>query len=148
MRFSSFIFLSGAYAWARPSTLATLSSWRRFLLGDSGAYAWATPSTLATLSSWRHFLFGDAYFLGDAFLLATPIAASNGEKIKTKNQSKVFSQTCFSFIWVTSLKNPRKGKRVSLLKRLLHRCLHKSTKIKLQVGCIPTARDGTPLQGL
>jgi len=38
----------------------------------NGACAWATPSTLATLSSWRRFLFGDAYFLGDAFLLATP----------------------------------------------------------------------------
>jgi len=41
------MFLSGACAWATPSTLATLSSWRRFLL--------------ATLS------LGDAFFLGDAF---------------------------------------------------------------------------------
>ena len=134
MRFSTVMFLSGAYAWATPSTLATLSSWRHFFLGD--AFFLATPSF------WRRLLLATPSFL------VTPIAASNREKIKTKNQSKVFSQTCFSFIWVTSLKNPGKGKRASPLTRLLHRCLHKSTKIKLQVGCIPTARDGTPFQGL
>jgi len=46
VRFSSVVFPSGACAWATPFTLATLSSWRRFLL--------ATPSL------------GDALFLGDA----------------------------------------------------------------------------------
>ena len=108
----------------------------------------ATPSFLATPSSWRRRLLGDAFYFGGAFFLATPVTASNGKKIKTKNQGKVFLELLFSFIWVTSLKNPRKGKRVSPSTRLLHGYLHKSTKIKLQVGCIPTARDGTPLQGL
>jgi len=123
------MFLGDAYAWATPSTLAT-------------------PSFLATPSSWRRRLLGDAFYLGDAFFLATPVAVSNGKKIKTKKQGKVFLELLFSFIWVTSLKNPRKGKRVFPSTRLLHGCLHKSTKIKLQVGCIPVARNGTPLQGL
>ena len=115
-------------------------------LGD--AYAWATPSTLATLSLGDAFFLGDAFYLGGAFLLPTPVAASNGKKIKTKNQGKVFLELIFSFIRVTSLKNPRKGKRVSPSTRSLHGCLHKSTKIKLQVGCIPATQNGTPLQGL
>ena len=138
VRFSSVMFLSGACAWATPSTLATPSlgdafSCRRLLL--------ATPS-LGDAFYWRRLLLATPSFL------PTPIAASNGEKIKTKNQGKVFLKLVFSFIWVTSLKNPGKGKRASPLTRPLHRCLHKSTKIKLQVGCTPTARDGTPLQGL
>jgi len=67
---------------------------------------------------------GDAFSFGDAFswrrfllatpsFLATPIATSNGEKIKSKNQDKVFLKLVFSFIWVTSIKNPGKGKRAS-----------------------------------
>ena len=108
-------------------------SWRRFLLGDA--------------FSWRRLLLGDAFswrrlLLGDAF------AASNGKRVKTKNKARFFSNLLFSFIRVTSLKNPRKGKRVFPSTRSLHGCLHKSTKIKLQVGCIPATRDGTPLQGL
>jgi len=86
--------------------------------------------------------------LGDAFFVAMHVAASNRKKIKTKNQGKGFLKLVFPFIRVTSLKNPGKGKRASPFTILLHCCLHKSTKIKLQVGCIPTARDGTPLQGL
>jgi len=128
------MFLGCACAWATPSTLATLSLGDAFFLRDA--------FFLATLSP------RDAFFLGDAFFLATPVAASNGKKIKTKNQGKVFLELAFYFIWVTSLKIPGKGKRASPLTRLLHCCLHKSTKIKLQVGCIPTVWDGTPLQAL
>ena len=124
---------------AAPALGRRLLSWRCF--------DWATPSprqhlALATPFSWRRLL------LGDAFFLATPVAASNGKKIKTKNQGKVFLELIFSFIWVTSLKNPGKGKRASPLTRLLHCCLRKSAKIELQVGCIPTARDGATFQGL
>jgi len=36
------------------------------------------------------FFFGDAFVLGDAFFLGDSFAASNGEKIKTENQGKVF----------------------------------------------------------
>ena len=50
------------------------------------------------------------FFLATPSLLATPLATSNGEKIKTENQGKVFSQTCFSFIWLL-IKKPRKGKK-------------------------------------
>ena len=66
MRFSSVMFLSGDCAWATPSTLATLSSWRRFLL--------------ATLT------LGDALFLGDAFLLGD--AFSLGEAYRRFKRGK------------------------------------------------------------
>ena len=118
MRFSSVMFLSGACAWVTPSTLATLSSWRRFLL--------ATLS-LGDAFSWRRLLLatpslGDAFFLGDAFswrrlllatpsFLVTPIAASNGEKIKTKNQGKVFLKLVFFLYLGDLIKKPRKGKK-------------------------------------
>ena len=60
-------------------------------LGD--AYAWVTPSTLAMPS------------LGDAF------ATSNGKKIKTKNQGKVFLELLFSFYLGDLVKKPPKGKK-------------------------------------
>ena len=109
---------------AAPALGRRLLPWRRFLLGDA--------------FSWQRLLLATPYFL------ATPVAASNRKKIKTKNQGKVFLELLFSFIRVTSLKNPRKGKRVSPSTRSLHGCLQKSTKIKLQVGCIPATRNGTP----
>ena len=143
-------------------------SWRRLRLGDA--------FYLGEALSWRHLLsrrrarlaapsfletrvFGDAFFLGDACVSETPSFLATRvfgdtcrhferEKDKDWNQGKVFLELLFLFIWVTSLKNPRKGKWVSPSTRLLHGCLHKSTKIKLQVGCIPAARNGTPLQGL
>ena len=121
------------------------------LLGD--AYAWATPSTLATP------YLGDAFFLGDAHAwrrllswrrvcLVMLVATSKWKKIMTETKARFFSNFFFFFIWVTSLKKPRKGKRVCPSTTLLHGCLHKSTKIKFQVGCIPAAQNGAPFQGL
>ena len=78
-------------------------------LGD--AYAWATPSTLATPSLGDAFFVGDAFFPGDAFFLATPVATSNGKKIKTKNQGKVFLELLFSFYLGDLVKKPPKGKK-------------------------------------
>jgi len=46
------MFLGDAYAWATPSTLATLSLGDAFFLGDT--------FFLATPSSWRRLLLGDA----------------------------------------------------------------------------------------
>ena len=91
---------------AVPAFGRRLPPWRRLLPGDA--------LFLATLSSWRRLSFwATPSFLATPSLLPMPIAASNGEKIKTENQGKVFSQTCFSFIWVTSLKNPGRGERAS-----------------------------------
>jgi len=107
------MFIGGACAWATPSTLATFSLGDAFFPGDASPWRrllswrrldWATPSprrhlTLATL------------LLSNAFFMAMPVAASNRKKIKTKNQGKVFLELVFPFIWVTSLKNPGKGKK-------------------------------------
>ena len=118
-------FLGDACAWAMLSSWRRLLSWRRL--------------------DWAMLSLGDAFFLGGAFFVAMPVAASNRKKIKTKNQGKVFLELVFSFYLGLG---SGKGKRASPFTRLLHCCLHKSIKIKLQVGCIPTARDGTALQGL
>ena len=66
----------------------------------------ATPSFLAT-----PFFVATPSFLATPSLLATPIAASNEENIKTKNQGKVFSQTCFFFYLGDLIKKPREGKK-------------------------------------
>ena len=97
-------------------------------------------------------LLGDAYVWRRltplwvfVFYLFTPLILHF--EWEEKNWGKVFLN--FFFTWVTSLKNPREGKRVSPLIILLHCCsLHNSTKIKFQIGRIPAARNGTPLQSL
>jgi len=62
----------------------------------SGVCAWATPFFLATPSfSATPFFLATPYFLATPSFLATPLATSNVEKIKTENQSKVFSQIFF-----------------------------------------------------
>ena len=99
-----------------------LLPWRRFLSGRCLHLGDALPRRrffLATLS------LGDAFFLGDASFHGDACRRFERKKIKTKNQGKVFLELLFSFIRVTSLKNPRKGKRVSPSTRSLHGCLHK-----------------------
>ena len=70
------------------------------------------------------FLLGDAFFLGDTFFTSDASRYFKQRKIETENQGTVFffSNLFFSFIWVTSLKNPGKGKKASPLTRLLHSC--------------------------
>jgi len=63
---------------------------------------------LATLS------LGDAFFLGDASFLGDACRRFERKKIKTKNQGKVFLELLFSFIRVTSLKNPEREKECPL----------------------------------
>jgi len=63
------------------------------------------------LLSWRRLLLGDAFYLGGAFFLATPVAASNGKKIKTKNQGKVFLELLFFFYLGDLVKKSPKGKK-------------------------------------
>ena len=72
------------------------------------AFTWATPS------HGRRLYLGDAFFLGDASHYF------KRRKIKTENQDTSFSQLVLPFIRVTSLKNPRKGKRASPSTTLLH----------------------------
>ena len=70
---------------------------------------------------------GDAFCLGDALtgqrlrlgdalpwwrlFLATPVTASNGQKIKAKNQGKVFLKLVLFFYLGDLIKKPRKGKK-------------------------------------
>jgi len=54
----SVMFLGDAYAWATPSTLATLSLGDAFFLGDT--FFLATPSSWRRFLSWRRLLLGDA----------------------------------------------------------------------------------------
>jgi len=54
---------------------------------------------------------GDAFFLATPSFLATPVAASNGKRIKTKNQGKVFLESSFFFYSGDLIKKPPKGKK-------------------------------------
>ena len=118
VRFSSIMFLSGAFLLGDALLLCDACTWLRF-------------------SSWRR------------LYLATLIAASNKEKIKAeKTKAKFFLKLVFFFYSGDLIKKPREGKKSVPLNRLLHHCLHKSTKIKFQVGCIPATQNGTTLQGL
>ena len=104
-----------------PSCFLTAPALRRRLLpGDAfslgDAFFFATLSlgdafSWRRLLSWRRFLLATPSFLATPPFLATPVAASNGKKIKTKNQGKVLFELLFFFYSGDLIKKPPKGKK-------------------------------------